>query len=115
MKNKDFRKDVLEKEWNVYSEQLNNKNLTNEQRKEIFNNLNQISETLNAIDSTKEEKSKDNLEIISRIGLSIFETGVGLIFANMWLKRSIKFEETGSYTSQTFKDFAKSIRLKAFR
>ncbi len=39
-----------------------------------------------------------------RIGVAAAELVLPLVFYGVWMKRGLKFEETGTYTSQTFKN-----------
>ena len=39
-----------------------------------------------------------------KIGVATAELVLPLVFYGVWMKRGLKFEETGTFTSQTFKD-----------
>ena len=39
-----------------------------------------------------------------KIGVATAELGLPLVFYGVWMKRGLKFEETGTFTSQTFKN-----------
>lgn len=38
-----------------------------------------------------------------RVGIAVAEIGLPLIFYAVWMKRGFQFEETGAYTSTTFR------------
>lgn len=40
----------------------------------------------------------------ARMGIAVLELVLPLIFYNIWMKRGLRFEETGTFTSQTFKN-----------
>ncbi len=46
-----------------------------------------------------------------RIGIAGAELVIPLIFSGIWMKRGFKFEETGTYTSNTFKWLFGKFRL----
>ncbi len=45
-----------------------------------------------------------------RIGVAAAELVLPLVFYGVWMKRGLKFEETGTYTSQTFKNLFNRFR-----
>ncbi len=59
---------------------------------------------------TNEEQFKQhqlNDQVIDRyvkIGIATAELVLPLVFYGVWMKRGLKFEETGTFTSQTFKN-----------
>ena len=59
---------------------------------------------------TNEEQFKQhqlNDQVIDRyvkIGVATAELVLPLVFYGIWMKRGLKFEETGTFTSQTFKN-----------
>ena len=48
-----------------------------------------------------EEQVKDRY---FRVGLAVAEIGIPLVFYAIWMDRGFKFEESGAYTSSTFRN-----------
>lgn len=61
--------------------------------------LQHSEENLNRVDDL-EERTKDRY---FRLGIAAAEIILPLVFYATWMKKGFKFEETGTYTSQTFK------------
>lgn len=53
--------------------------------------------------SRKEQLVEQRIDRYVRIGIAVTELMVPIVFYNTWMKRGFKFEETGSFTSMTFK------------
>lgn len=59
----------------------------------------------------RDTASRDKQEVLSeqvkeryfRVGLAVVEIGLPLLFYAKWMKRGFEFEETGAYTSTTFR------------
>jgi hypothetical protein len=51
------------------------------------------------------DKTLKKLELIGTIGVPIATTAISLMFYGAWMSKGFKFEETGTYTSNTFKNF----------
>lgn len=45
-----------------------------------------------------------------RVGIEVCEIAVPLVFYSIWMKRGFRFEETGSYCSQTFRNFFSRLK-----
>ena len=45
-----------------------------------------------------------------KTGIAAAEIGIPLIFYGIWMRRGFKFEETGTFTSQTFKGLINRFR-----
>ena len=60
----------------------------------------------------RDTKSRDKQEDLSeqvkdryfRVGLAVAEIGLPLVFYAVWMKRGFEFEESGAYTSTTFRN-----------
>lgn len=60
----------------------------------------------------RDTKSRDKQEDLSeqvkdryfRVGLAVAEIGIPLVFYAIWMDRGFKFEESGAYTSSTFRN-----------
>lgn len=45
-----------------------------------------------------------------RVGIAVAELMIPLIFYGIWMKKGLKFEETGTYTSATFRGLLSRFR-----
>lgn len=54
--------------------------------------------------SRKEQLAEQRIDRFVRIGIAAAELMVPIIFYSAWMKKGFKFEETGSFTSMTFKN-----------
>lgn len=60
----------------------------------------------------RDTKSRDKQEDLSeqvkdryfKVGLAVAEIGIPLVFYAIWMDRGFKFEESGAYTSSTFRN-----------
>lgn len=55
------------------------------------------------LDLIEKQKREDNIDRIIKIGVSGAELMIPIIFYGKWMRAGFKFEENGTYTSQTFK------------
>lgn len=55
-------------------------------------------------DCKKVQISENVLDRYTRIGIAAAELVLPLMFYGVWMKRGLRFEETGTFTSQTFKN-----------
>ena len=53
--------------------------------------------------SRKEQLAEQRIDRYVRIGIAAAELMVPIVFYSVWMRRGFKFEETGSFTSMTFK------------
>lgn len=58
----------------------------------------------------KEQLTEQRIDRCVRVGIATVELIVPIIFYNLWMKRGFKFEETGSFTSTTFKGLINRFR-----
>ena len=67
------------------------------------------------LDNNKEMKEKEFKLKQIELGIGLLTTllsiGAPLLFYNKWMRQGFKFEETGTYTSSTFKNFFKTFGL----
>lgn len=54
-------------------------------------------------ESKKNQAELDKIGFYIKTGIEIASIVLPMIFYGVWMKRGFKFEETGTYTSQTFK------------
>lgn len=60
----------------------------------------------------KEQAHDDRLNRYLRVGVEAAGVVLPLIFYGIWMKRGFKFEETGTFTSQTFKGLISKFRTR---
>ena len=58
----------------------------------------------------KEIQKEQKTERYVRIGIAAAELIVPLIFYGLWMRKGLKFEETGSFTSTTFRGLINRFR-----
>ena len=58
-------------------------------------------------DTKSRDKQEDLRELVKdryfRVGIAVAEIGLPLVFYAVWMKRGFEFEESGAYTSTTFR------------
>ena len=82
-----------------------------------------IEETKNESDSIEKFDARENEQLLKKeqfdhdkkmalikIGLETMGIVLPLIFYGMWMKRGLKFEETGTFTSTTFRNLFGKFR-----
>ena len=62
-------------------------------------------------ESDEEFKKKDRLMEKIKLGVGVAEVILPLVFYGSWLKKGLKFEETGSITSTTFRNFVSKLKF----
>lgn len=62
-----------------------------------------IDQRISEEDLRKEQIKEQDKERYFRVGVVAAEIVIPLIFYAVWMKRGFKFEETGTYTSTTFR------------
>lgn len=80
----------------LYKLRIDDKRLDNEQYKAMEESYTQLTE------QRKERWFK--------AGIAAAEIGIPLIFYGIWMRRGLKFEETGTFTSQTFRGLINRFR-----
>lgn len=59
-------------------------------------------------DTKSRDKQEDLHELVKdryfRVGIAVAEIGLPLVFYAIWMDRGFKFEESGAYTSSTFRN-----------
>lgn len=60
--------------------------------------------------SRKEQLAEQRIDRYVRIGIAAAELMIPIMFYNIWMKKGFKFEETGSFTSTTFKGLINRFR-----
>lgn len=71
-----------------------------------------IEETQNERELEAKKAERDILKRDKIIGRALDAASIGLplIFSAIWMRKGFRFEETGAYTSQTFRNFWSKIR-----
>ena len=63
--------------------------------------------------SLRQEQARDDrLNRYLRVGVEAAGVVLPLMFYGIWMKRGFKFEETGTFTSQTFKGLINKFRTR---
>ena len=80
-----------------------------ERREARFMEMDERSEArLMERDTRSRDKQEDLSEQVKdryfRVGLAVAEIGIPLVFYAIWMDRGFKFEESGAYTSSTFRN-----------
>ena len=80
-----------------------------ERREARFMEMDERSEArLMERDTKSRDKQEDLRELVKdryfRVGIAVAEIGLPLIFYAIWMDRGFKFEESGAYTSSTFRN-----------
>ena len=60
--------------------------------------------------SRKEQLAEQRIDRYVRIGIAAAELMIPIMFYNIWMRKGFKFEETGSFTSTTFKGLINRFR-----
>ena len=76
------------------------------------NHEKELKEMDSARDEAKlqDQKKARKMEVIKDIALGVTGIGLPLLAYRLMFKEGMKFEQTGTYTSQTFKNLLKNIR-----
>lgn len=114
-------RDLLERRINEVLDELANTEFGNEEREAVIEELTKlyklkIDETKSLLDYDektqireaderfKQEQMKEQVkDRWIRVGTAAAELVIPLIFYGVWMRRGFKFEETGAYTSTTFR------------
>ncbi len=112
--------EMLVKEINSDIEVLNSLGLSDDEYRVCVNNIETLyklkleeDKLKLQISQDKYEKKKDKSEAFERyakIGVDILGVALPLIFYAHWLRVGMKFEETGTFTSATFKGLFNKFR-----
>jgi hypothetical protein len=115
---KELLDDVIERE----IENLNSEQFDTEKKTEVIKNLAALHKlrideikTKAEIEERAERRIDDAalkafqldenaLDRYAKIGIAAAELVLPLMFYGVWMKRGLRFEETGTFTSQTFKN-----------
>ena len=82
--------------------EINNLNSASDkdEKSEVIKNLAALHKL--RIEEIKTET--ETLDLYAKIGIAAAELVLPLMFYGVWMSRGLRFEETGTFTSQTFKN-----------
>ncbi len=55
--------------------------------------------------NNRKERKRKTAEFVAKVGIDVIGIVLPLIFYGAWMEEGLKFEETGAFTSSTFKGF----------
>ena len=61
-------------------------------------------------DFRKSQLKEQNIDRYLKLGVAILDIGLPLLFYGAWMKKGFKFEETGTFTSSTFRNLFSRFR-----
>lgn len=81
-----------------------------------FNQRNEMQAMETALEDAKlkQQRKQQLLETAVQLGLGLVGIGAPLAFYGIWLAKGFKFEETGTFTSSTFKNFFRLFKPTKF-
>ena len=88
-------------------QELANTEVTDEKRKEIIDELvalHALKIDIEKINLEFKDKFRMKKDVIFKAGVDVATTIMPLVFYAFWMTKGFKFEETGSYSSTTFKN-----------
>ena len=108
---------MLDEEIKAEMEGLNSLEYGSEEHTEAVENLTKLyklkiedSKTSKEEQSRQIQMSEQRIDRYVRIGIAAAELLVPIVFYNIWMKRGFKFEESGSFTSTTFRGLINRFR-----
>lgn len=108
----DKRKELLEKEIEAEIEAISNMDPGSEDSERAIENLSKLYQ-LRIDEAKNEEQLKESFkDRVVKIGTTAAEIVVPIVFSSIWMSRGFKFEETGTYTSNTFKWLFNKFKFK---
>ena len=93
-------KKILRKEYVKSLEKLETLELDSDEYRIVLNHINDLSQiNIDNIEDDKHEKINQYLER----GIELAGVILPLVFYGVWMKKGLEFEQTGTFTSTTFK------------
>ena len=77
-----------------------------------YNRVAEATENVFKLYNEEIHKGRDEVLKIMKIGTDVVITAGSFAFYGVWMKRGIKFEETGSLNSQTFRGMTQLFKPK---
>lgn len=86
--------------------EINNLNSASDEdeKSEVIKNLAALHKLRIEEIKTETEIEEKSLDRYAKIGIAAAELVLPLMFYGVWMRRGLRFEETGTFTSQTFKN-----------
>lgn len=95
--------EAIENVAKLYRLRIEDSKAAMEYNKEIDDELFRQDQMEREEQSRKEQLAEQRIDRYVRVGIALTELMVPIMFYSVWMKRGFKFEETGSFTSTTFK------------
>lgn len=102
--------DAVESLTKLYKLRIEDSRAAMEYNKEIDDDQFRQNQMEKDAESQKEELAEQRIDRLVRMGIAGLELIVPIVFYNIWMKRGFKFEETGTFTSTTFKNLINRFR-----
>ena len=93
-------KKILRKEYVKSLEKLETLELGSDEYRIVLNHINDLSQI--NIDNIKDDKHEKINQYLER-GVELTGVILPLVFYGVWMKKGLEFEQTGTFTSTTFK------------
>lgn len=99
-----FKKNKLDKMYEELIEAIYNAESDSEVEEYVYK--------LEQVEKVRKANKKDRTEILElcKIGVSVAGIVLPLVFYNKWMKEGLKFEQEGTFTSQTFKGLLGKVK-----
>lgn len=94
----------------LYKLRIEDSKAAMEYNKEIDNDQFRREQAEKEEQSRKDQLAEQRIDRYVRIGIAAAELMIPIVFYNVWMKRGFKFEETGSFTSTTFRGLINRFR-----
>ena len=102
--------EVLNELINAELEKLRGDNLNSEERKEVEDNLLKLIKFRDDGNNKKIDIQSDKKFQYLKLGVEVASIVLPLTFYGIWMNKGLKFEETGTFTSSTFKGLAQKFK-----
>lgn len=102
--------DAIENVTKLYRLRIEDSKAAMEYNKEIDDDQFRREQMEKEEQSRKEQLAEQRIDRYVRIGIAVTELMVPIMFYSIWMRKGFKFEETGSFTSTTFKGLINRFR-----
>ena len=102
--------DAVDNLTKLYKLRIEDSKVITDYNKEIYNDQFRRDQMEKDEQSRKEQLAEQRIDRYVRIGIAAAELMIPIMFYSIWMRRGFKFEETGSFTSTTFKGLINRFR-----
>lgn len=106
-----YVKELLEEQIQQELEAIKNPDISSEEKAGIIDNIDTLYR-LKTEETRVEKETLKSRDSYIRLGVDVLAIVAPLVFYGVWMKRGLKYEETGSFTSQTFKGLISCFKPK---